>query len=137
MQLIKLAAAVVAMSAFSAHASFESGAKGLENAGLNANEHGQYSWNVRDVKRNDNSSQDGSEHGSKHDNKGSQSGSDDRDHAEDCDDAACQMQPGLPTGAGTPIGPRPSDVAAVPLPAAVWLLGTGLIGLVGVARRKA
>jgi len=27
--------------------------------------------------------------------------------------------------------------AAVPVPAAVWLFGTGLIGLVGVARRKA
>jgi len=28
-------------------------------------------------------------------------------------------------------------VAAVPVPAAVWLFGTGLIGLVGIARRKA
>ena len=29
-----------------------------------------------------------------------------------------------------------TDVAAVPVPAAVWLFGSGLIGLVGVARRK-
>lgn len=28
------------------------------------------------------------------------------------------------------------DITAVPVPAAVWLFGTGLIGLVGVARRK-
>jgi hypothetical protein len=28
------------------------------------------------------------------------------------------------------------DVAAVPLPAAAWLFGTGLLGLIGVARRK-
>lgn len=32
---------------------------------------------------------------------------------------------------------RPGDVAAVPLPAAVWLFGSGLLGLLGVARRKA
>lgn len=30
-----------------------------------------------------------------------------------------------------------STVSAVPVPAAAWLLGSGLIGLVGVARRKA
>jgi hypothetical protein len=29
-----------------------------------------------------------------------------------------------------------SAISAVPLPAAVWLLGSGLLGLVGVARRK-
>lgn len=32
---------------------------------------------------------------------------------------------------------RDGDVAAVPVPAAAWLLGSGLLGLVGVARRKA
>ena len=32
---------------------------------------------------------------------------------------------------------RPGDVAAVPLPAATWLFGSGLLGLIGVARRKA
>jgi len=31
---------------------------------------------------------------------------------------------------------RPGDVSAVPVPAAVWLFGSGLLGLVGVARRK-
>ncbi|BAN34901.1 hypothetical protein SCD_n01065 [Sulfuricella denitrificans skB26] len=32
---------------------------------------------------------------------------------------------------------RDGDVAAVPVPAAAWLLGSGLLGLVGVARRNA
>ncbi len=32
---------------------------------------------------------------------------------------------------------RPGDVAAVPVPAAFWLFGSGLLGLIGVARRKA
>lgn len=31
---------------------------------------------------------------------------------------------------------RDGDVAAVPLPASIWLLGSGLMGLIGVARRK-
>ena len=31
---------------------------------------------------------------------------------------------------------RVGDVAAVPIPAAVWLFGSGLLGLVGMARRK-
>ncbi len=31
---------------------------------------------------------------------------------------------------------RPGDVAAVPVPAAVWLFGSGLLGLIGVAQRK-
>ena len=31
---------------------------------------------------------------------------------------------------------RDGDVAAVPVPAAVWLFGSGLLGLIGVARRK-
>ena len=30
----------------------------------------------------------------------------------------------------------PGDVAAVPVPAAAWLLGSGLLGLIGVARRR-
>ena len=31
---------------------------------------------------------------------------------------------------------RPGDVPAVPVPAAAWLMGSGLLGLIGVARRK-
>ncbi len=31
---------------------------------------------------------------------------------------------------------RSGDVSAVPVPAAVWLFGSGLIGLLGLARRK-
>jgi hypothetical protein len=31
---------------------------------------------------------------------------------------------------------RPGDVAAVPVPAAAWLLGSGLLGLIGMARRQ-
>lgn len=31
---------------------------------------------------------------------------------------------------------RPGDVASVPVPAAAWLLGSGLLGLIGVARRQ-
>jgi hypothetical protein len=34
------------------------------------------------------------------------------------------------------IGGDPGSVTAVPLPAAVWLFGSGLLGLVGVARRR-
>jgi len=30
-----------------------------------------------------------------------------------------------------------ADLSAVPVPAAVWLFGSGLIGLLGVARRRA
>lgn len=36
--------------------------------------------------------------------------------------------------AGTPVGF--SGQAVVPVPAAVWLMGSGLLGLVGVARRR-
>ena len=31
---------------------------------------------------------------------------------------------------------RPGDVAAVPVPAAAWLFGSGLLGMLGVARRR-
>ena len=31
---------------------------------------------------------------------------------------------------------RSGDVSAVPVPAAVWLFGSGLIGLLGLAKRK-
>lgn len=31
---------------------------------------------------------------------------------------------------------RSGDVSAVPVPAAVWLFGSGLMGLIGIARRK-
>ncbi|MEO7387381.1 MAG: PEP-CTERM sorting domain-containing protein [Gammaproteobacteria bacterium] len=31
---------------------------------------------------------------------------------------------------------HPGDVAVVPAPSAVWLLGTGLVGFIGVARRR-
>ena len=34
-------------------------------------------------------------------------------------------------------GSAVSDVAPVPLPAALWLFGTGLVGLIGVGRRRA
>ncbi len=37
---------------------------------------------------------------------------------------------------GGMIGSGKLDVPAVPVPAAVWLFGSGLLGLVGIARRK-
>jgi len=42
-------------------------------------------------------------------------------------------------GVGTDVQPTngPFQVTAVPVPAAGWLFGSGLIGLLGVARRKA
>ena len=55
------------------------------------------------------------------------------------------MAPGFETGGAASIG-DPLDLSAgafsgsfsvVPVPAAVWLFGSGLIGLVGLARRKA
>ena len=47
--------------------------------------------------------------------------------------------PAVPMQAGPFVGQAPSfqgTVAAVPVPAAVWLFGSGLLGLVGVARRR-
>ena len=35
------------------------------------------------------------------------------------------------------MGVTAAGIAAVPVPAAIWLFGSGLIGLIGVARRKA
>ncbi|MGB7934539.1 MAG: PEP-CTERM sorting domain-containing protein [Gammaproteobacteria bacterium] len=29
-----------------------------------------------------------------------------------------------------------SDVSAIPVPATVWLFGSGLLGLIGISRRK-
>jgi len=37
---------------------------------------------------------------------------------------------------GSIVGALPEAVSAVPVPAAVWLFGSGLLGLVGVARRR-
>ena len=42
----------------------------------------------------------------------------------------------LSNGTPTPSGYAVEFVSAVPIPAAVWLFGSGLIGLIGVARRK-
>jgi hypothetical protein len=41
------------------------------------------------------------------------------------------------TGAGAGLSAWSSDQSAVPLPGAVWLLGTALLGFVGLSRRKA
>jgi hypothetical protein len=40
------------------------------------------------------------------------------------------------TMAATPASLTISEASPVPVPAAAWLFGSGLIGLVGVARRK-
>jgi hypothetical protein len=40
------------------------------------------------------------------------------------------------SGSGTTSGAHSVQVSAVPVPAAVWLFGSGLLGLVGIARRK-
>ena len=39
-------------------------------------------------------------------------------------------------GTASTAGSWTGDIAAVPLPAAAWLFGSGLVGLVGIARRK-
>jgi len=41
------------------------------------------------------------------------------------------------TGISTPFIIDHIEISEVPVPAAVWLFGSGLIGLVGLARRKA
>jgi len=46
------------------------------------------------------------------------------------------MQNG-PTAGALPIFNGTGNLSAVPLPAAAWLFGSGLLGLVGMARRKA
>jgi hypothetical protein len=40
-------------------------------------------------------------------------------------------------GASTSYGMYGIEISQVPLPAAVWLFGSGLLGLIGIARRKA
>jgi hypothetical protein len=40
------------------------------------------------------------------------------------------------SGTGYAWAVRPGDVAAVPVPAAVWLFGSGLLGLAGIAQRQ-
>ena len=52
------------------------------------------------------------------------------------------MSEGRQRGTGKTNGPlawavHTGDVSAVPIPAAVWLFGSGLIGLVSFARRNA
>ena len=58
----------------------------------------------------------------------------------DCTGAGvCSGVPGYPMQVGPFPGQNPvfnGVVSAVPVPAAVWLFGSGLLGLVGVARRK-
>ena len=49
--------------------------------------------------------------------------------------AGGSMQTG-PFAGATPAFNGTGDLAAVPVPAAVWLFGSGLLGLVGVARRR-
>jgi hypothetical protein len=39
------------------------------------------------------------------------------------------------TGAGTSVILTNINVAPVPIPAAVWLFGTGLLGLLGIRRK--
>lgn len=40
-------------------------------------------------------------------------------------------------GSTSDLGAKLGSITVVPVPAAVWLFGSGLIGLIGVARRKA
>jgi hypothetical protein len=41
-----------------------------------------------------------------------------------------------PSSPGAQLTLSYSDIPGVPIPAAVWLFGSGLVGLIGVARRK-
>lgn len=52
-----------------------------------------------------------------------------------CGNAACSAIPAPIPGPGIRVITGGS-VSAVPLPAAAWLFGSGLVGLIGVARRK-
>jgi len=49
-----------------------------------------------------------------------------------CDNADCSNA--TKTYTGTPLDG--STVSAIPIPAAAWLFGSGLLGLIGVARRR-
>jgi hypothetical protein len=45
--------------------------------------------------------------------------------------------PGIPPDFGAASTTKPGSWSVVPIPAALWLFGSGLLGLVGMARRKA
>jgi len=52
------------------------------------------------------------------------------------DDTAGTWEFTANTASGTTFSWSSSTVSAVPVPAAVWLFGSGLLGMVGIARRK-
>ncbi|MDH5570787.1 MAG: VPLPA-CTERM sorting domain-containing protein [Gammaproteobacteria bacterium] len=56
----------------------------------------------------------------------------------DCMGTVCTGVSGYPMQVGPFPGQNPTfnGVSAVPVPAAVWLFGSGLVGLAGVARRR-